>query len=798
MDGLPFASAGHEIAEIPVHISYEIIHLFSEGLYKSPHKAIEELVTNGYDANARRVHVLLPESDEESVTETTSLWVIDDGHGMDVSGFRQLWSIANSDKTDVEERFGRPIIGQFGIGKLASYVLAWNLTHVSYAKERYLVTSMNFRDVSGTSLSDKEPVKISLREVEETEARNLLKEIKIRDPDAWRFMFGEDERATSWTAAALSEFKDLYGRLRTGTLKWVLSSGLPLHTDFQIWINGDRLSSSKENLAPLQSFPIDVELNGIGRVAGQATIYKDRLTGGKSNQIGRSNGFFVKVRKRVINLEDELFGLEAQSHGAWSRFAMEVDADGLRPYLLSSREGVRECDETRCFSEELRKAFNKCRNVYDATRDSQSQLDVTHLLDNSTPSTYVRDPLLTSVRNVAESGAGSFYIGAPREVADEDTATWMESFEQGVKEKPIQQILFDKNGENAPVLRYDPDSRKLLVNSEHPFIDKLNASRNRKEASELFASSEALLEGQLAEHGIRRGVVSSLLDDRDRVLRLVAGYASPTAQEVIRRLENATVNETALERATGSLFHMLGFKYDVKGGNLPGPDGLLHARLGLHPEGLADYKLVYDAKQTGAPAVPASKVDLSSLEEFRTSAGADFGFFIAGAYQAEEEENGKLNKEINHASGAYERLTLLKVKHLKELAELHHRYGITLTDLRSLFKECKTVSEVDGWIVNYRNHLKAKGEIPLQVLLTGLEEEKSDPLARPNIAVVRSKYIELSPFEPGRLKARLRAIESVIGSSWLHVDDDSFEVTMHQSDSEILKELDRNIYRIYG
>ncbi|MCB1154622.1 hypothetical protein KDL45_13290, partial [bacterium] len=29
---------------LSVHISYEIIKLFSEGLYKSPHKAIEELV----------------------------------------------------------------------------------------------------------------------------------------------------------------------------------------------------------------------------------------------------------------------------------------------------------------------------------------------------------------------------------------------------------------------------------------------------------------------------------------------------------------------------------------------------------------------------------------------------------------------------------------------------------------------------------------------------------------------------------------------------------------------------------
>ena len=41
--------------QIEVRISYEIIKLFSEGLYQSPHKALEELVTNSFDADAENV-----------------------------------------------------------------------------------------------------------------------------------------------------------------------------------------------------------------------------------------------------------------------------------------------------------------------------------------------------------------------------------------------------------------------------------------------------------------------------------------------------------------------------------------------------------------------------------------------------------------------------------------------------------------------------------------------------------------------------------------------------------------------
>ena len=265
-----FENLGQVVEEIPVHISYEIIHLFSEGLYKSPHKAIEELVTNSYDANAERVHILLPEADQNGVNSSLPLWVIDDGHGMDVEGFRQLWRIAESNKANMAAQNGRSVIGQFGIGKLASYVLAWNLTHVSRVNDRFLLTSMNFHNVTGQRLTDAEPISVSLREVTEETAKDHLAGIEERDKVAWDFMFGSDSQSASWTAAALSDFKDLYRRLQTGTLRWVLSTGLPLHTDFQMWLNGVKLTSSKETLKPLKTVQVDKTVPGIGPIKGDS------------------------------------------------------------------------------------------------------------------------------------------------------------------------------------------------------------------------------------------------------------------------------------------------------------------------------------------------------------------------------------------------------------------------------------------------------------------------------------------------------------------------------------------------
>ena len=115
-----FASVGTATGDIEVRLSYRIVELFSEGLYTSPNKAIEELVANSFDAGAQRVHVLLsPNLHDQSATIT----VVDDGEGMNEEGLKRHWliGISNKRKLPVPPR-GRKQIGKFGIGKLATYV----------------------------------------------------------------------------------------------------------------------------------------------------------------------------------------------------------------------------------------------------------------------------------------------------------------------------------------------------------------------------------------------------------------------------------------------------------------------------------------------------------------------------------------------------------------------------------------------------------------------------------------------------------------------------------------------------
>ena len=90
-----FASIGNRKDSIDVRLSYKIIELFSEGLYASPNKAIEELVANSFDAGAQQVHVLLsPNLHEQSST----IAIIDDGEGMSTDGLKEHWLIGVSNK----------------------------------------------------------------------------------------------------------------------------------------------------------------------------------------------------------------------------------------------------------------------------------------------------------------------------------------------------------------------------------------------------------------------------------------------------------------------------------------------------------------------------------------------------------------------------------------------------------------------------------------------------------------------------------------------------------------------------
>jgi len=358
-----FADIGKETDRIDVRLSYKIVELFSEGLYASPNKAIEELVANSFDAGAQDVQVLISDNLSE---QNATIVVVDDGEGMNAAELKQHWLIGSSNKRELAALpRNRQQIGKFGIGKLATYVLAERLTHITKSGGKYYSTSMDYTLINRTKKGEVLPrtaIKIPLRVLTEGEAKAAL--APWIDRPAFRKagtkLFGKGA-PPSWTVAIMSSLKPKVQELRIGTLEWVLRTALPLRPDFSIALNEKKLTSSKEGKGLLEKWvlgkdilelprpgPKDaapvvnksvkktsedrygLEIPGLGRITGYAEAYRELLTG-KSDEIGRSNGFFVYVFGRLINVVDGHFGISPDElrHGTFGRFRCVVHIDSL-------------------------------------------------------------------------------------------------------------------------------------------------------------------------------------------------------------------------------------------------------------------------------------------------------------------------------------------------------------------------------------------------------------------------------------------------------------------------------------
>ena len=534
-------------------------------------------------------------------------------------------------------------------------------------------------------------------------------------------------------------------------------------------------------------------------------MYERVLTAGKSAQYGRSHGFFIRVRGRVINLEDELFGLDALNHAAWTRFMMELDADGLRDHLLSSREGVRESSAVFDLREYLHLKFNECRAHFERTAKYELVgMDIGQLLSEAPPSVIV-EPFAAAVRSeLTEPGRQLYYIDAPRELAEEDVEEWLGEYEQAVSEQPFAALDVKARDPYDRLVSYDTATRELRVNDAHPFISKIAANSKNQTPAALVASAEVMTDALLREVGVDSRTAVAFFERRDRTLRMLAGDYGPDAREVLRRLDVAHQDKTALERAIGFAFQVIGFSYEARGGHGGGCDGVLGARLGKIGSAVADYRVVYDAKQTDRTAVPAAKVDITAVQGFATDEEANFGLVVAKAFDAQDDPNGALNQRLATQSSGGEDdapapVSALLLEDLKRLVQLHYVHGVPLTRVRSFFETGFTVPDGRTWVDELSAELAAvDSRVPLNLLLVGLEAAKSDLLSPPNVNAVRATSPELKKFDPDRLIAALGAVETIVGSNWIEVDRQSGHVKLHHSAEQIATEVDRRIREDLG
>lgn len=774
---LTLETAGKNEFQIPVSISYRIIELFSAGLYSSPNKAIEELVANSYDAMATSVHIIVPTS---LVAGDPIIWVIDNGTSMDAAGLVDLWRIASSKKrAPGAESKDRPPVGKFGIGKLATYVLAKHLTYVCKAKGEYRAVTMDFAKVDQNKDADT-VINLDVRKLTELEAQSLLQPLVARTDEASKAikLFGTDA-APTWTVAAMGNLKPLAQKVTHGRLKWVLSTALPLSPTFNLYFNGERLKSTRENLEPLKAWKIGdsdavadkmkfpskpgpaIEIEGVGAVTGTTQIFEDFLTGGKAADWGRSHGVFVMVRGRLVNLDDALFGLPQLSHGIFARFRMEVYADGLDEVLRSTRETVLESEGVELLRAYILAKFNEARSWYEDWRSAEDKKTSISTRVGNTPQSLSRLPLINAIRGVVDGSIPDLFLtklpplGTAAQKASVEAT--LSAAQKGDLEL-IKEVELKAIGIDSGVALYDLESKTVYVNILHPFYANYHEHYHDPEPFKLLAVTEVLTEAYLLETNLAPADASDVMRRRDRFLRELVYSQQLAAPLVAEYLKESVSKPNDLERAVAAGLSSLGFEVSPLGGKGK-PDGLAHARLGYTSEDAAskaDYLITWDSKSSGKDRVQAHTVGAAGIARHRVDYSANYSLVVAPGFANPEDETGALLKEARA-----QQITLMTIEDFTELVLVAATRQLGFSKLKTLFETCRSPKESHDWIRKVAAEDISGG--PLPEILDAIWQLQKDSVDPVKFAAVKMQNPALKPYREREIREWMEAVRRLAG-----------------------------------
>ena len=865
---------GDQVATIPVELSTRFLEHFSEQLYSSPQKAFEELISNGWDAGADIVDVRV--GTDLSAADAT-LAVFDNGASMDLQGLRDLWRMAFSPKEGRTTEHGRPLIGKFGIGKLATYVLAERLTYICKAHDGVIRrVTMNYGEVDTQEGAKSNRLinnlELDVFEIQEqqleqaltvvhdgTEILKLLRQqSQAKDnegkrlgpePAANQEEFGgqpadlQKPQKGTWTLVVLSHLKPAGRELRLGILRRMLASALPFGSEMAIDVNGERLLSTKTTAPQLEDWIIGpnlkieyvnvnesdntsethgedapepdadsnkklgrekiavdsgtdpypyIDLPEIGRVTGRVRLFENKITGGKSDERGASNGFHINVLGRIVNQHDPNFGEANLNHAAWARFRMTVRADGLNRYLTTNREQFKECEALRIFRAFLRRVFNLARNCYDSDINAVMP-DGGDVLVQSL-GVISLNPLRSVVSETLRTTPAipGLFDDTGIQDRDEKRHSWRENTADNIK-NALGQVKYEKLTDNSFVKFRIADS-SVVVNKDHPFVAEHSHSKAEKELLRTVAMIGLLTDVYALDIGIQPRLLESVRAYRDRLMRFKAlqrRQSGVLIAKLLKDTQHDSAHSERLEAAVSDALRYLGF--DVEDLAKPGePEGL--ARAFATPTDSKPtrqdprpplYSFSFDAKSSKHKVAKTGNISLDAVLEHRERHKADHALVIAPGFSA-----GALPTRCQEL-----RVTPMTAEDLGRLLQYTVEYGaIPVTKLRELFQYFDP-KKVSLWVTGLAIQLNESRTLTIDVFIKALEALKGkvpDALAASLVAFTCRETLGVVEVQDADVISLARGLQ-VLVPDLIGVDDDKIAVSANSTHvaAAIRTQLDR-------
>ena len=342
-----------------ITVDKRIVKILSESTYENFPRALKELVTNSYDADARNVLISVDLKDETITIE-------DDGKGMDESDFTFYLRIAGK-KREKESNLtpmGRHIIGQFGVGFLSIFPF-FKSYHIETKKSSGSTIVFASIPLAKYFLGDNKMI-----DIESIAINGGIKEDRKQSNRSFTkiTLTGFNGLTKSFFQAKKSAEKSrkndpLYEPQGVDLLKWTLSEDLPLKfkvnkfndifnykelTPFNVSVNGDKLYRNTFGEEILETH------KGSGQQMGQIRFKYFIATPRKI--IHPKKGRYFKIRNIDVGVgERDDFGMDRGegSHQRWIYGEIHI-TEGLNNLIKVSRDGFNYSADF----EELKDYFN--------------------------------------------------------------------------------------------------------------------------------------------------------------------------------------------------------------------------------------------------------------------------------------------------------------------------------------------------------------------------------------------------------------------------------------------------------
>lgn len=484
-----------------------------------------------------------------------------------------------------------------------------------------------------------------IRELTSEQADALIREL-LPSGDAVDFMLAQPH----WTLAVIDDLKNV--ALYPGRLMWVLGNGMPLRPDFRVFVEDKevttRLAANASTTWDLSEPKLQEALKNawkeavrtqrvsgeldfqpkplsdderdegdptvdepaicfptLGRVMATVRLFSDSLALRPEDE-GRSYGFFLTVRGRLVNADDDKLLLHDPSFGTFYRSQFQIRADAMDADLLADRESLRRetlmTRELRVLQTALyRAARTEIENqdeVKTKAKRPESRLPVRSR-------ELFRDPmeaLLARSKNRGES-------------IDYD-------------EPVIDRVAL---GEDRPLAELDATNGHLQVNRAHPYYKaaETQAGSGKRAAAimsafDLFAVAERLTEGFLYGRGVPDDQVNDLLVWRDKLFRSLAKSYDRNPDDAILELRASSVHGgSRFEVAITRLLSLMGFNASRHGKS--GEKDILV----VAPLGPAHRTFIVEAKGSDKPVVNVTAALAGAAAHRDAIAGAIHAVVVA-------------------------------------------------------------------------------------------------------------------------------------------------------------------------